>query len=118
MAENDDVEIEEGENQEPPEPVCLRCLRPVEPVFHYCPHCGEATGRFTTYLPFESIPWETRIWGRMWRQLWSRNVSLPGRLLRLLMILWAAPVLLVGLFFRHRQKAEDDAPDKASQAKA
>ncbi len=117
MAE-DDAGIEEVENQEPPTPVCLRCLRPVEPIFHYCPHCGEATGRFTTYLPFESIPWETQIWGRMWRQLGSRNVSLPSRLLRLFMIVWAAPFLLIGLLFRPRQKAEHDACDKDTQAQA
>ncbi len=115
MAESDNTRIEEDGNQGPPTPVCLRCLRPVDPVFHYCPHCGEATGRFTTYLPFEQIPWETRIWGQMWRQLWSRNVSIPGRLLRLFMIVWAAPVLLIGLLFRPRGQAEEPDVDESEQ---
>jgi hypothetical protein len=74
----------------------------VDPVSHYCPHCGNATGQLTPYLPFESIPWETGIWGQMWRQFRSRRVSAPGRLLRLFMIVWGAPVLLVGLFFGRR----------------
>lgn len=82
MAEDD--KIEETEPREPATPVCLCCLQPVDPVAHYCSNCGEAMGTFTTYLPFESIPWRTHIWGRMWRQIWSRNISIPGRLLRCL----------------------------------
>ncbi len=80
--------------------MCLRCLRPVDPRAHYCPHCGEATGQLTPLLPFEGIPWQTQIWGRMYRQIWSGHVSIPGRLFRLLMIVWCAPVLLLGLLFR------------------
>ncbi|MBP7053112.1 MAG: hypothetical protein KBE65_19065 [Phycisphaerae bacterium] len=115
MAESDDARMEEDGNQEPPTPLCLRCLRPVASVHHYCPHCGEATGRFTTYLPFERIPWETRIWGQMWRQLWSREVSIPGRLLRLFMIVWAAPILLIGLLFRRQREPDRKEPDKTAQ---
>jgi len=113
----DENEAEQVESQEPPTPVCLHCLRPVDPLSHFCPHCGEATGRFTTYLPFESIPWQTRIWGRTWRQLWSRNVSFPGRLLRLFMIVWAAPALLIGLLFRRRRNAKLRDPDRETQAR-
>jgi hypothetical protein len=101
------------ENRQAPEnpvvpeevPVCLRCLRPVDPRAHYCPHCGEATGQLTPLLPFESIPWQTQIWGRMYRQLWSGRVSIPGRLFRLLVIAWFAPILLLGLLFRPWHKS-------------
>jgi len=61
---------------------------------------------------------QTQIWGRMWRQLWSRNVSLPGRLLRLFMIVWAAPILLIGLLFRRRPKTPHDDPDAGTSAPA
>jgi hypothetical protein len=46
----------------------------------------------------------------MWRQLWSREVSLPGRLLRLFMIVWLAPVLPIGLLFKpwRRHDAEGE----------
>lgn len=114
MAE-DDTRADEVESQEPQSPVCLRCLRPVDPVAHYCPNCGEATGRFTTYLPFESIPWSTHIWGRMWRQLWSRHVSVPGRLFRFFMVVWGAPVLLIGLLFRRRNGGHGSPLEKPEQ---
>jgi hypothetical protein len=88
-------------------PVCLRCLRPVDALAHYCPHCGAATGQLTPILPFESIRWETQIWGRMWRQMWSREVPFPGRLLRLFAIVCLAPVLLIGLLFRPWRKTTE-----------
>lgn len=105
----DNTTAEEVENQGPQVPLCLRCLQPVDPVAHYCPNCGEATGQFTPYLPFESIPWQTHIWGQAWRQAWSRNVSLPGRLLRLFMIVLGAPALLLGLlvFFGRRHEPRE-----------
>ncbi len=78
-------------------PVCLRCLEPADPANHYCPHCGEATGQFTHYIPFVNIPWQTRIWGQVWRQMWSGEGSVPGRLFRLFMIVWNVPIMLVGL---------------------
>jgi hypothetical protein len=91
-------------------PVCLRCLRPLDPRAYYCPHCGEAAGQLTPYLPLVNIPWQTRIWGQMWEQVWSRRVSVPGRLFRLFMIFWNVPILLIaGLVVRlwhwpHRQE--------------
>lgn len=99
---DDNVEMEGTEDEGPPTPLCLMCLKPVDPLAHYCPHCGNTTGQLTPYLPFESIPWETGIWGQMWRQVESPRVSVPGRLLRLFMIVWGAPALLVGVFFRRR----------------
>jgi hypothetical protein len=99
---DDNVETKESEDEGPATPLCLRCLKPVDPVSHFCANCGYATGQLTTYLPFESIPWYTGIWGQMWRQLGSRRVSGLGWFLRLLMIVLNAPVLLIGLFFRRR----------------
>lgn len=111
----DDARTEEAEDQGPETPVCLRCLQPVEPTAHYCPNCGEATGQLTSYLPLESVPWQTRIWGQMWRQLWSRNVSIPGRLFRLFVIVWGAPILLIGLLFHPRQQVDEPDPKDAEE---
>ena len=90
-------EHSEPDGSEEEVPVCLQCLRPVDPVNHYCPHCGEATGQLTHYIPFVNIPWQTRIWGRMWRQMWSSKLSVASRLFRLFMIVWNVPFMLVGL---------------------
>jgi predicted amidophosphoribosyltransferase len=103
-AEN--VNTQESQRQQEETPLCLRCLRPADPLTYYCPHCGEATGQLTPYIPFVNIAWQTRIWGRMWRQVWSRKVSVPGRLFRLFLIVYYAPVLLTGLIFRPSQKTE------------
>ena len=50
----------------------------------------------------------------MWRQVWSREVSVPGRLLRLLLIVMYAPVLLAGLIFRPWRKARQMGPSQAT----
>lgn len=103
-AENSNTQ--EQRDQQGETPLCLRCMRPVDPLTYYCPHCGEATGQLTPYIPFVNIAWQTRIWGQMWRQAWSADVSIPGRLLRLFLVICYAPVLLVGLIFRPWHKAE------------
>ena len=107
------MKMDQIENEEPDKPgegipVCIRCFKPVDPLAHYCPHCGEATGQFTQYLPFESIPWLTRVWGQVWRQIWSCDVSLAGRVFRLFMVVWNVPILLIGLLFQHRQEAKQE----------
>lgn len=99
---NEKIENKETEDEGPPTPLCLRCLKPVDPRAYYCPHCGNGVGQLTPYMPLESVPWETSIWGQMWRQVRSPGVSIPGRLLRLGMILWGAPALLIDLFIRRR----------------
>lgn len=99
---DDNVERKESEDEGPPTPLCLRCLKPVDPRDHYCPHCGNGVGQLTPYLPLESVPWETSIWGQTWRQVWSPELSIPARLLRLMMVIWGAPWLLVDLVFRRR----------------
>jgi hypothetical protein len=85
-------------------PVCLRCFQPIDPLAYYCPHCGEATGQLTHYIPFVNIPWQTRVWGQVWRQIWSRDISLPGRVFRLFMVVWNVPIMLIGLFFKPGQE--------------
>jgi len=104
-AESAEHEPKPGEAEEMP--LCLRCLRPVDPRAYYCPYCGQATGQLTPYLPFINIPWEVGIWGQMWRQVWSPRVSIPGRIFRLLMIVWNVPVLLIGLIPRLWHKPQD-----------
>jgi hypothetical protein len=110
-AENTNLQEQQGQQEETP--LCLRCARPVDPSTYYCPHCGEATGQLTPYIPYVSIAWETRIWGHMWRQTWAREVSIPGRLFRLLVIILGAPALLLGLLFRPWRKAELPEPPLA-----
>lgn len=77
-------------------PLCLHCLDPVDPLAKVCPHCGGAVGQLTPYLPFEAIRWEAGIWGQMWRQVWRGSLSPASRTFRFLIIVWFAPVLLVG----------------------
>jgi len=113
--EPDKIEDEEPKDSGEGTPVCIRCFRPVDPLAHYCPHCGEATGQLTPYIPFVSIPWETRIWGQMWRQIWSREVSLPGRMFRLFMVVWNVPVMLIGLLFGSGQKAQPQNDTKSDE---
>jgi hypothetical protein len=105
--------IQEQQDQQKETPLCLRCMRPVDPLSYYCPHCGEATGQLTPYIPFVGIAWETRIWGQMWRQVWSREVSVPGSVLRLALIAYYVPILLIGLLLRPWRKAEPVEPPLA-----
>lgn len=89
-------------------PVCIGCMRPVDPLNYYCPYCGEASGQLTPYIPFVNIRWAVTVWGRMWRQIWSRDISIPGRLFRFIMVIWNVPLILIGLFFRGSEKKETD----------
>jgi hypothetical protein len=91
----------------PPEevPLCLHCLEPVHPLDYYCPHCGEAVGCFTPYIPFVNIPFEISFFARLWRKLW-RPVHTPigTRALWAVLIVLLAPAMLLGLpFALHRR---------------
>jgi len=101
-----------GENsrQEEETPLCLNCLRSVNPLYHYCPHCGRAVGQLTPIMPYESIRWQADIWGKMWRQLWSREISFAGKLFRFFMIIWNVPIMLVGLIPMLWQKTKTKMP--------
>ena len=92
--EERDVEKDQGEGK----PVCLKCFQPIDLLAQYCSNCGEASGKFTTYLPYESIPWEAGIWGKMWHQVWSKEVSTSGRIFRFLFLVLFCPFILIGLF--------------------
>ena len=102
--EQKDIPEEEGDGT----PVCIKCFQPVDPLAHYCPNCGGATGQFTHYLPLESIRWQASVWGQAWRQIWSRDVSIPGRLFRVIMIVWNVPIMLIGLLFRSSRGIEKE----------
>ena len=100
--------VEEGDGT----PVCIVCMRPIDPLAHYCPNCGEASGQFTKYLPFVNLRWQASVWGKIWRQIWSRDVSIPGRLFRFIMIVWCVPIMLIGLLFRINWKTKKKALSK------
>ena len=87
-------------------PVCLNCMHPVDPLYHYCPNCGFAVGQLTPILPYESLRWQANIWGIMWKQLWSKEVTLVGKLFRLIMIICFVPVILLGIIPRIWKKKE------------
>lgn len=106
----DKEKTEEIKVQEKETPLCLNCLHPVDPLYHYCPNCGEATGQLTPLIPFLNIPWQTRIWGRMWNQIWSKEISIPGKLFRLFMIIWNVPIMLLGIIPKlwHKKEFQHD----------
>ncbi len=96
--DNKPIEMTKGDSDGTP--VCVKCFRQIDPLLYYCSNCGEASGQFTQYIPFVNIRWQASVWKRMWRQIWSSNVSIPGRVFRFLMIIWNAPIMLIGLIFQ------------------
>lgn len=89
-------------------PVCIRCMEPVDPLGYYCPNCGEPSGQLTQYIPFVNLRWLANTWGRMWRQIWSKDISIPGRIFRIIMITWNVPLILIGLLFKKTRTAKKD----------
>lgn len=57
----EDIDIVEEEGAATP--ICIRCMKPVDPLGYYCPHCGEACGQLTQYLPFVNLRWQANVWG-------------------------------------------------------
>ena len=97
-----DVENVAEDGQEGPvgaTPLCPKCLAPIEPGNYYCPHCDEATGRFTPYIPFVNIRYNYSIFGRLWRKVWYEKASLPMKAFSLFLIVFCVPIMLVGLPF-------------------
>ncbi len=80
-------------------PLCLNCARPVDPLSHYCPHCGEATGQLTPYIPFVNLRMQVSFYGQLWRQLWFGRISFLGRVFRLIMLVVLVPFVLLVLPF-------------------
>jgi len=83
--------------QEKEIPLCLKCARPVDQMSHYCPHCGEATGQLTPYIPFVNLRMQINFYAQIWHQIWSGKVSFLGRSFRLLMIILLIPIMLLAL---------------------
>lgn len=103
----DSVEEDGGEV-----PLCLQCLRPVSPLNHYCPHCGQSVGQLTPYLPYEGIWFNAGMWGKLWDRLWYKNVdSAAWKCFSFVLIVIAAPVLLLALptvwWWKSKQKSSD-----------
>lgn len=89
-------------------PVCLGCMRPIDPQEYYCPHCGEASGQLLQCLPYLDNRWHANMWGKAIRQTKSRDVSMLGRVVRGIMIALKVPILLIGLLFREDSESEKD----------
>ena len=109
-------ENNESKEQEKETPLCLNCLQPVDPLQHICPHCGRAVGQLTPIMPYEGIRWQVDIWGKMWNQIWSNETSFAGKLLRLLMIAWSVPIMLIGVIpiLWQKNEAEENSDDDVS----
>ena len=98
---SDDVENEAITGQEP-RPLCLSCVRPVDPLEHDCPRCGETVGAYTPYIPFVNIRFQYNFLGRVWRHMRGDAGDLPPvrRALLFVFLLVADPLMvLVGLPF-------------------
>ena len=99
-----EVKKNESKGQEEEIPLCLNCLQPVNPLAHYCPNCGRAVGQYTPIMPYESLRWQVDIWGNIWKQLWSKEVSFIGKIFRFIMIIWNVPIMLIGVIPKLLQK--------------
>ena len=53
-------------------PVCLRCLRPCNPITYYCPYCdsNDTVNPLTAYLPLVQIRYNYGFFGKIWRKIW------------------------------------------------
>lgn len=109
-----EVENNESEGQAEEIPLYLNCLHPVDPLAHYFPNCGRAVGQYTPIMPYESIRWQVDIWGKIWNQIWSKEVSFAGKLFRLLMIIWNVPIMFIGIIPKLWQKKE--APNESEKS--
>jgi len=83
--------------QEKEIPLCLRCAQPVDPLSHYCPNCGEATGQFTPGIPFVNLRMQVTFWMQAWNQVFSRRISIAGRCFRLFMIILNFPIITLAM---------------------
>ncbi len=90
----EEKDIEELNHQEQAKPVCLNCFQPIDPLDDYCPNCGAMVGNFTPYIPVRNIRWSIGIFGKIWRQAWSRNTSIKARLIKLIIIIFWLLILL------------------------
>jgi len=87
-------------------PLCLECMEPVDPYSYYCDNCGQATNGLTQYLPFVNIRWTVNFYVKVCRQVWSRDVSIFGRFVRLLVIIMSWPILLIVMLCLRPKKSD------------
>jgi hypothetical protein len=107
MADNANI----ADGSEVDEPLCATCLRPVSPLDHYCPHCGQSVGQLTAYLPCECIWFEAGLWARLWNRLWyKKGDGIARKCLFFVMVAVFAPILLILLptvWWRKSKRADN-----------
>lgn len=100
-------------------PLCTRCLRPVHAGRYYCPHCGQATGEYTTYLPFVDIPFQVDFMAAWWKRATGPGLAWWRRIPMLLLLFLEVPIVVVicllSLPWRaiRRRRAPDDSTPRA-----
>jgi hypothetical protein len=98
--ENSDAEnTEAGKIAPDATPLCLNCLKPVDPKQYYCPHCGsnEAINPLATYMPLVRIRHNYDIFITLWRKLWRRRTGSTAVIFFTFLITMFAPAMLLGL---------------------
>lgn len=81
-------------------PLCPACLEPCDPLNNYCPNCGsnEAVNPLASYMPFESIRFETGVIGKMWQKTWAPETDGIDRAINIVLLIIFYPfMLLIGL---------------------
>ncbi len=106
MNDIDDGKYQSDENLQPvanddfgrdATPLCPACLKPVNPLDYYCPHCGssEAINPLTPYMPYVRIRYMCSIFGAMWRKVCERQTSIVAGIFYVLLIVVLAPVIII-----------------------
>jgi hypothetical protein len=81
-------------------PVCPQCLTPFHEGQYYCRKCGYAVGTNTPYIPWINIPFGLSIYKHLWHKIWyDKRTSLLLKVLYLIFVALAAPIMLVGAPF-------------------
>jgi hypothetical protein len=99
MPEQDTAEFESEQLAPDATPLCVNCLKPVNPKQYYCPYCGsnEAINPLATYMPLVRIRHNYDIFITMWRKLWRGHVGSTTIILFSFLIALFAPYMLIGL---------------------
>ena len=78
-------------SEAPPQPICLRCARPVDPLQNFCLQCGAPRG-YAASLPFEYYLVLGQSLGLIFRRAClTRGVPLRRRALDVLVLLLVFP---------------------------
>jgi hypothetical protein len=82
-------------------PLCVNCLKPVDPKQYYCPYCGsnEAINPLATYMPLVRIRHNYDIFITMWRKLWRGRIGSATIILFSFLTAVCVPIMLLGLPF-------------------